>query len=407
MRSQRHLEMLVGREDELRTFARLLANARTGTSGGAFLVGEPGMGKTALLDAVAATAPSMTVVRVRGLESEADIPFGGLLELLRPMLGALDRTPEPQREALSAALAIRAGRMPDRFAVGAATLSLIAIHAEARPVLILVDDAQWLDSASAAALAFAARRLVADPVAVIVAGRAADAAFAGLPVVELGGLDPDSAAVLARGRAGDGLTVAALEALYAVTLGNPLATLELAHDAESLALQPEGAVLPLPERLAATFVSTADHLAPETREMLLLAAAIDRGELATLRRAAEHLGIDFAALAAAEAEGIVTVAGGTVDFFHPLARSAIYAQARPGGAPPRARRAGPVAARPRGRPARLARRGGRLRAGSRSLPRADRRRLAGPVSGAPTRSPRAPSPERRSSRWSRPRGSTC
>ncbi|MEA2478245.1 MAG: hypothetical protein QOJ07_167, partial [Thermoleophilaceae bacterium] len=157
--------MLLGRERELGEIERALALARTGTSSALALVGEPGIGKTALLAHAAKSAAGMQLLRARGIESEAQIPFASLLELLRPALGLVDRIPEPQAEALSNALALRRGPAQERFAVGAATLSLLAAHAEQRPVAVLVDDAQWLDDSSTQALLFAFRRLVADPIA--------------------------------------------------------------------------------------------------------------------------------------------------------------------------------------------------------------------------------------------------
>ncbi|HVN51979.1 MAG TPA: ATP-binding protein, partial [Acidimicrobiales bacterium] len=159
--------MLVGREAEKGLVEGLIDGARSGHSGTVALVGEVGVGKSALLDHAASVAGDhVTVVRARGIQSEAHIPFAGLFELLRPLLGDLGRLADPQREALEAALALRPSGGHDRFAVGAATLSLLATVAEARPLLVLVDDAQWLDGSSADAVLFAVRRLVADRIAV-------------------------------------------------------------------------------------------------------------------------------------------------------------------------------------------------------------------------------------------------
>ena len=158
--------MLLGRDVERLALRRLLADARVGSSGVLALVGEAGIGKTALLEDAVLHAEGMQILRARGIESEAAVPFAGLLELVRPALRALDRVPDPQAAALERALALRPGGAADRFAVGAATLSLLAAFAEDAPVLAIVDDAQWLDSPSAEALLFALRRLLADPVAV-------------------------------------------------------------------------------------------------------------------------------------------------------------------------------------------------------------------------------------------------
>src|SRR4051794_36139282 len=176
--------MLVGRDRERRELGDLLAAAREGRSGVVVLTGESGIGKSALLDATAAAAEGMRVLRARGVESESQVPFAGLLELLRPALSAVERIPEPQAAALGSALALRPGTAQDRFAVGAATLSLLAAYADEAPLLVLVDDAHWLDGASADALLFAVRRLVADPIAVVLAVREGEPSLvdgAGLP----------------------------------------------------------------------------------------------------------------------------------------------------------------------------------------------------------------------------------
>src|SRR5690242_10590198 len=153
--------MLLGRERERRAITSLLEAARNGSSGVLALVGEAGIGKSSLLAWTAEHAAAMNVLRARGVESEAHIPFAGLHELLRPALGALDRLAAPQAAALESALALRPARPHERFAVGAATLSLLAAHAESAPLAVLLDDAHWLDGSSADALRFALRRLVA------------------------------------------------------------------------------------------------------------------------------------------------------------------------------------------------------------------------------------------------------
>ena len=150
--------MLVGRDSERREIERLVAGARVGTSGVLLVSGEPGIGKTALLDEAAALASGMRVLRARGTEAEHEIPFGGLAQLLRPAIVELDRIPRPQRDALASALALRAGVPGDRFTVGAATLSLLCRYAEGAPLALLVDDAHLLDGPSAEALLFTARR---------------------------------------------------------------------------------------------------------------------------------------------------------------------------------------------------------------------------------------------------------
>src|SRR5215469_1766509 len=193
--------MLLGRDRERNAIEQALESARSGISATLALAGEPGIGKTALLDYAAERAAGMQLLRARGIESEAQIPFGSLLELIRPALVLLGKIPGPQAEALESALALRPGTAHDRFAVGAATLSLLAAYAEQAPVAVLVDDAQWLDGSSADALLFAFRRLVADPVAVVLTVRQGEPSLldgADLPSLQLQGLNREWAAELLR-----------------------------------------------------------------------------------------------------------------------------------------------------------------------------------------------------------------
>jgi DNA-binding CsgD family transcriptional regulator len=317
--------MLLGRDDERLALDRLVAQARQGNSGVLALVGEPGIGKTALLDHVAGCAQGMRLLRARGIESEADVPFAGLAELLRPALEALDRIPEPQARALAGALALEPATAQDRFAVGAATLSLLSAWAEEAPVLALVDDAHRLDAATADALLFAARRLLADPIALVFAVREGERSLldgADLRVLRIAGLARSEAAALLRGA---GVPGDALERLYGATAGNPLALLELAPHAAQLSTQPAQAPVPISTSIAGAFVRRLDGLMPDERRALLLAAAEDRGDLATLARA----GIEAAQLTAAENAGLVSLTSDRVEFLHPLLRSAVYAEATP------------------------------------------------------------------------------
>jgi len=319
--------MLLGRDRERQEIGQLLARAQAGTSGTLALAGEPGIGKTALLDYAAGQAArsGLRVLRARGIESEAQIPFGSLLELLRPALDMLAQIPPPQAAALEGALALRPGPARERFAIGAATLSLLAAYAEDGPVAVVIDDAHWLDVSSGQALLFAFRRLVADPIAVLLAVRAAEPSLldgADLPVRQLGGLTSAEAAALVHG-----LAPAAAARLYGATGGNPLALLELAPDAAGLALAPEGAPVLVPARIASAFLRRVGALDRAARQALLLAASSESGELPLLQRAAAQLGVDLSALATAEGAGLVTLGPGTVEFRHPLARSAIYADA--------------------------------------------------------------------------------
>ena len=323
--------MLLGREQERREIELALRQARSGASARLALVGEPGIGKTALLDHAAELAAGMRVLRARGVESEAEIPFASLLELLRPALGMLERIPEPQAVALEAALALRPGREQERFAVGAATLSLLAAYAEQAPLAVLIDDAHWLDASSAQALLFAVRRLVADPVAVLISVREGEPSLlegADLPVLRLHGLSREESAQLL-----PGVSAEAAQRLHDATAGNPLALLELAGDAggdeASLTgrLAPEGAPMLVSSRIASAFLHRFDLLDEAVRGALVLVATSVDGDLAMLQRAAVALEIDLGRLAAAESAGLVVLRDGMVEFRHPLARSAIYAEA--------------------------------------------------------------------------------
>src|SRR5205807_7924124 len=196
------LVMLLGRTVERQEIERVLSSARSSVSAALAFVGEAGIGKTALLDYAAESAAGMRLLRARGIESEAQIPFASLLEVLRPTLGLLPRIPRPQAVALEGALALRPGLAQERFAVGAATLSLLAAYAEEAPVAILIDDAHWLDEPSSEALLFAFRRLVADPIAVVLTVREGDPSLldgADLESHRLGGLSSEDATELLHG----------------------------------------------------------------------------------------------------------------------------------------------------------------------------------------------------------------
>ena len=315
--------MLLGRDRERHDLEKVLADARLNSSAVMVLVGDVGIGKTTLLEyaAAQARAAGMRVLQARGIESEARVPFAGLLELLRPALPALDRIPEPQRAALEGALALRPATAQDRFAVGAATLNLLAAHAEDAPVAAFVDDAQWLDGSTADALLFAIRRLVADPIAVVVAVREGEPSFvdgAGLPTLRLGGLDRDAAAEL--------VGEDTVDRLYAATAGNPLALLELAPEAARLTDFPIDAPVPIAGSVAQGFVRRAEALPAATRAALLVAAASDTGDLQALERASPGA---VQELLPAESAGLVALQDGHVEFSHVLARSAVYGAAAP------------------------------------------------------------------------------
>jgi DNA-binding CsgD family transcriptional regulator len=315
--------MLMGRVRERARIEQLLAGARLGTSGVLVLAGEPGIGKTALLQHAVDRAEGMAVLQACGIEPEAEVPFAGLLALLRPALGRLDEIPAPQAGALRTALALEPGVERDRFAIGAATLSLLAAHAERRPVLVAIDDAHWLDEPSLAALTFAARRLLADAAAVLIATRPG-ARESSLPTLTLGGLDRETSAAVLEHRAGRPLPSGATDRIYELTLGNPLALVELAGAAADVVAEPP---LPVETSIERSFARRIELLPEPARRALALAATEGAGDLGVLQRAAAQVGVELAALDAAERAGLVTVSPGALAFAHPLARSAAYRSA--------------------------------------------------------------------------------
>src|SRR5579864_6264181 len=252
--------MLLGRERERQELVRLLDQARAGRSGALTLVGEPGIGKSALLELAASLAADMRILRARGVPTEAQIPFAGLFELLRPALGCLERIPRPQADALESALALRPARAEDRFAIGAATLSLLAAYAEEQPLAVLVDDAHWLDGSSAGALVFAVRRLLAEPIAVVVTVREGEHELfegADLPSLRLTGLEAEPAELLLRSRSAQ-IDPATTARLRRETGGNPLALLELAG--ERLPELAPDAPVPVVTSVADAYVKRAEAL---------------------------------------------------------------------------------------------------------------------------------------------------
>jgi hypothetical protein len=317
--------MLVGRAQEQAAIEQALAAAATARSVVLALTGPPGIGKTALLDYAAERAGAMTVLRARGVESEARLPFASLLELLRPALPLLGQLPAPQAVALEQAFALRPGRAQDRFAVAAATLGLVAACAEQKPVLLLLDDIQWFDTPSSEALRFMLRRLVADPVAAIIAVREDTPSLLDgteIATIPLQGLSAAEARVL---RAD--IPASASERLVDVTGGNPLALLELTADADELALAPDGAPVLVSTRISAAYLRRAGALDEDTRRCLLLAAASDSGEMQMLGRAARLIDVEIGGLLAAEEAGLVRIAAGSLEFQHQLVRSAVYSDA--------------------------------------------------------------------------------
>src|SRR4051812_28295514 len=298
---------LRGRADELRTLRELLDAVRAGESRALVLRGEPGIGKTALLDEAIASATGFRVARAAGVEAEMELAFAALHQLCAPMFDRLDALPAPQRDALGVAFGLHAGDPPDRFLVGLAALSLFSDVAAEQPLLCVVDDAQWLDRASAQALAFVARRLLAESVAVLFATRTPSPDFAQPPELVVDGLRIDDARTLLGAVITGPLDDGVRDRIVAETGGNPLALLELPRGLGPAELAggfglPDA--LPLAGRIEESFRRRLDGLAPETQRLLLVAAAEPVGEPALLWRAAERLGLGVDLSAAARSDGL-------------------------------------------------------------------------------------------------------
>src|SRR6201988_3057684 len=322
---------LRGRGDDCARLDGLLEGASAGRGGVLMLRGEAGVGKTALLEYAIASAPTLRVIRVAGMESEMELAFAGLHQLCAPMLDRLERLPGPQRGALDTAFGLTVGAVPDRLLVGLAVLSLLSEVAQERPLLCVIDDAQWLDRASAEALAFIARRLLAEPVVLLFAAREPSDKLTGLPELLLEGLgDADARALLASvvpGRLDKRIT----DQVIAETRGNPLALLELPRGLSTAQLA-GGFGLPgalsLSGRIEKSFWRRHEALPDDTRRLLLIAAAEPTGDPALLWRGAERLAIGPPALEPAGSAGLIDVAA-RVRFRHPLVRSALYRAAAP------------------------------------------------------------------------------
>ncbi len=324
--------MLFGRERESARIDEVLAAARARRSGTLIVRGEAGIGKSALLDAAVGRADGMRVFRALGVESEVDIAFSGLHELLRPALASLDTVPDAQAVALRAALALSADAVAERLAVFGGALSLLAAVAEEQPLLCVIDDAHWLDEASAAAMTFVARRLDADGIAVLFAVREPETrtfVAPGIPELRLGGLDRAAARKLLATRLPPGAGSLFTERLIEISRGNPLALIELPSGPTASQLAEAG---PLDEPVRAGtavehgFRRRLAQLPRSARRALLVVAASDVAEPRAVARALDVLGLDSRSLEPAEQAGLVTLAS-SVDFCHPLARSAIYAAA--------------------------------------------------------------------------------
>jgi hypothetical protein len=318
-------QRLLGRSDEFKALDGVIEAARTGQSQVLVMRGEAGVGKTALLDYAAARAAGFRTVQATGVEADVDLAFAGLQQLCSPLLDSLDRLPGPQRDALATAFGQSAGPAPDRFLVGLAVLSLMSEATHDQPLMCVIDDAQWLDRVSAQTLAFVARRLLAEPVALVFAVRDGhDDELKGLPELVIRGLPDGHARALLdsviRGRMDERVR----ERIIAEARGNPLALLELPRDPAAAeggfgrpdARGPSG-------HIEQSFVRRVQSLPMPTQRLLLAAAAEPVGDKALLIRAARRMGITPDVAAQAEAEGLIEI-GTRVRFRHPLMRSAAY-----------------------------------------------------------------------------------
>jgi DNA-binding CsgD family transcriptional regulator len=322
--------MIYGRDLERSRIGELLDGARASRSAVLVISGEPGVGKSSLLEDARQQAGGMRVLSGSGVESEAHLPFAALHQIVRPVLSLVDNLPQPQAAALRGALGLAEAGGDDRFLISLAALSLLAEAADRQPLLCLVDDAHWLDDASADALVFVARRLEAEGIVMLFAARESESRrfeAPGLPELRVAGLDPVAAGALVDREAAVALSPEVRERLVAETGGNPLALLELSSalsEAQLSGAAPVLAPIPVSARVERAFLARVRRLPEETQTLLLVAAADDTGELATVLRAAAHLGAGAEALDAAEQAGLAQVRGAQLELRHPLVRSAVY-----------------------------------------------------------------------------------
>jgi DNA-binding CsgD family transcriptional regulator len=320
---------LINRETERAVLDRFVAGVRAGEGQSLVVRGEPGVGKTVLLDYLARQSGGCRMVRAAGVQSEMELAFAGLHQLCGPLFGHAGRLPGPQRRALQTVFGLSEGPTPDRFMVGLAVLGLLSEVAEEQPLICVIDDEQWLDQASAQTLTFAARRLAADPVGLVFAAREPGPELAGLPELTLEGLlERDARALLDSALAGP-LDARVRELIVAETRGNPLALLELPRGLTQAELAGgfglPGAV-PLTGQIEDSFRRQLEVLPADTQRLLVLAAADPSGDRSLMWRAAGRLGIPVQAAQPAQDAGLVDF-GIQVRFRHPLARSAAYRSA--------------------------------------------------------------------------------
>ena len=321
--------MLLGRSNECAALDELLDVVRGGQSRVLVLRGEPGVGKTALLEHAVDAASDYRIVRAFGVEAEMELPFAALQTVCAPMLDRLDRLPEPQRAAIGTAFGLSGGAPPEQLLVGLAALSLLADASREQPLLCVIDDAQWLDRASAQALAFVARRLLADPVAVLFATRGPSQELVGLPELSLQGLDDDAARALLAWVVAGPLDERVRDRVVTETRGNPLALLELPRGRTPAELALGFGVpdaVPLSGRIEDHYRQRIDELPEETQRLLLIAALAPLGEPGRVGRAGKLLGVGAGAEQPAVMAGLLEA---NLQFHHPLVRSAVYRAATP------------------------------------------------------------------------------
>ena len=320
---------LAGRRDEISALDQLLAGARDGHSGTLVLRGEPGVGKTALVEYAVSSAAGFRVARAMSVESEMELGFAALHQLCMPSLHLIDHLPLPQRNALGAAFGLSAGTVPERFLVGLAALSLLSAAAEKEPLLCVVENAQWLDRESEQVLGFVARRLLAGRIVLLFANRERSEELAGLPDLIVEGLGEEDARALLASVSKGPLDARVRDRIIAETRGNPLALLELPRGLPAADLAVRFALptaLPLAGRIEESFRHRLRELPAQTQRLLLIASADQTGEAAKVWQAAELLGIGEEAAVAAEEAGLVDI-DAAVRVRHPFVRSAVYWQA--------------------------------------------------------------------------------
>ena len=325
---------VIGRVAEREALTDLLTSARAGMSGAIVVSGEAGIGKTTLLDFAATAAIDFRVLRLAGFESERDLAFAAVHRLLMPFLARREVLPPRQRTTLESAFGLGDGPPADRFLVGLATLSLLADAAASRPLLCLIDDVQWLDDESVAALAFAARRFHADRLAMVFGVRDTTEAplpIEGLPTLRLGGLTDAEALELLRAVIHDPVATGVADRIVAEAMGSPLALVELAagwstaeFTADPLRLEP----LPISRQLEARFLDRVRALPPATQDWLVLVSAEGSGDPSLINAGSHVLGLPREAGDAAESAGMIAL-GPRIEFRHPLIRSAVYSGASP------------------------------------------------------------------------------